>query len=134
MGRCAAKFAAGSGVWPPGQGRMPQKITGTLMFVLNRCGGKGIALVGGLLLCGLSQAFSQTEAPQLVDPAQKAKTAPTEKSGAPINITAFGNKLIVTSEDPAALALVSELVRLLTSTKAGPGDFEIIRLKFANAV
>ncbi|HWY88284.1 MAG TPA: secretin N-terminal domain-containing protein [Gemmataceae bacterium] len=104
------------------------------MLISKRCCGNGIAVVGGLLLCGLSQAFSQTEAPQLVDPAQKAKTAPTEKSGAPINITAFGNKLIVTSEDPAALALVSELVRLLTSTKAGPGDFEIIRLKFANAV
>ncbi len=78
---------------------------------------------------------SCSEQSQLVDPAQQKKPASKEKNTAPpITITAFGNKLIVTSEDPAALALVSELVRLLTQTRAGPGDFEVVRLKFANAV
>jgi general secretion pathway protein D len=71
------------------------------------------------------------EQSQLVDPQEQK--APAKGKGAPVTITAFGSKLIVTSEDPAALALVSELVRLLTRTQ-GPADFEVIRLKYANAV
>jgi hypothetical protein len=51
-----------------------------------------------------------------------------------VTLTAFGNKLVVISEDRAALALVSELVRLLTSNTATAGDFQIIRLKRANAL
>lgn len=74
--------------------------------------------------------------PQLTDPSadKKSPAPPAGKPGAPIFITAFGNKLIVTSEDPQALALVQEMVRLLTQTQAGEGDFEVIRLKNANAV
>ena len=37
---------------------------------------------------------------ELVDPAQKAKEPAKGKGGAPVTITAFGNKLVVTSEDP----------------------------------
>ena len=79
--------------------------------------------------------FSGEQYIQLVEPGQPKKAETKAKGSAPINITAFGNKLIVTSEDPEALALVSELIRLLTSTP-GPacGDFEVIRLKNANAV
>lgn len=64
---------------------------------------------------------------QLVDPQ-------TKKPGSsdPITITAVGNRLIVTSNDPQALALVQELTRLLTSS-TGDGGFEIIKLKNANA-
>src|SRR5262249_10194342 len=54
--------------------------------------------------------------------------------GAPVTITAFGNKLIVTSDDPQALALVQELVRLMMATNASEGDWEFIRLKKGNAV
>lgn len=64
------------------------------------------------------------------------KKPPEERPGnvqAPVTITAFGNRLVVASEDPEALALVQELVRLLTRTPPGEGDFEIIRLKNANA-
>ncbi|MEI7688455.1 MAG: secretin N-terminal domain-containing protein, partial [Planctomycetota bacterium] len=68
---------------------------------------------------------------QLADPAAEAK--PARLQGKPVTITAFGNKLIVLSEDPQALALVQELVRLMTKTEAGEGDFEVIRLKNANA-
>src|SRR5262249_4226778 len=53
---------------------------------------------------------------------------------APVIISGYGNKLIVTSDDPEALALVQELVRLLTQTEGGVGDFEVIKLKYANAV
>src|SRR5262249_55328681 len=53
---------------------------------------------------------------------------------APINITVLGNKLIVTSDDPEALDLVQDLVRLYTQSPEGKGDFEIIKLKNANAV
>jgi len=77
---------------------------------------------------------------QLVDPQKNKKLG--KKSGddrpgrpdLPVTITAFGNKLIVTSEDPEALALVQELIHLLTQTQAGEGDFQIIRLKNANAI
>src|SRR5262249_20771546 len=71
---------------------------------------------------------------QLTDP-QKDK-AKDDKPGAadkPVTITAVGNKLIITSEDPAALALAQELIRILT-TPGGEGDFEFIKLKNANAV
>jgi type II secretion system protein D len=77
---------------------------------------------------------------QIVDP-QKDKQENGKKDGdnrpgradMPITITAFGNRLMIHSEDPKALALVTELVRLYTQTKAGEGDFEIIRLKNASA-
>ncbi|MBX7102475.1 MAG: hypothetical protein K1X57_00235 [Gemmataceae bacterium] len=63
----------------------------------------------------------------LVDP-QAPKTGTQE----PITITAVGNRLIVSSNDPQALALVQELTRLLT-TSSGDGGFEVIKLKNANA-
>ena len=96
------------------------------MIMSNRRYASAMLLVGGLFLRGAHQeVFAETG----VETAG-AKT----KAGAPINITAFGGKLVVTSDDPEALKLVSELVRILTSTKAGPGDFEVIRLHYANAV
>jgi type II secretion system protein D len=72
---------------------------------------------------------------QLVDPQKENKPEPAKgKEGAPVTITAFGNKLLVSSEDPKALDMIQELVRMLTDTKAGVGDFEVIRLKYASAV
>ena len=95
-----------------------------------RCYLKRIALIAGLLACDPSQGLAQTVGEKPV-----VKTSgPGGKTGAAITMTALGSKLIVTSDDPAALALVSELVRLLVQTRAGPGDFEVVRLKFANAV
>jgi type II secretory pathway component GspD/PulD (secretin) len=70
---------------------------------------------------------------QLVDPQAQKKTTPPAK-GPPVTITAVGNKLIVNSDDPKALAMVSELVRLLTTSPGPEGPFEIIRLKNASAV
>src|SRR5262245_11717672 len=86
------------------------------------------ALILGLLLCSLSQALGQN------GPKPTTKETAAKDQETPIILTAFGNRLIVTSEDRAALALVSELVRLLTSNTTAPGDFQIIRLKRANAV
>jgi type II secretory pathway component GspD/PulD (secretin) len=51
----------------------------------------------------------------------------------PITISVVGNRLLVTSEDAQALALVQEMVRLLTQSPGSEGDFEIIRLKNASA-
>jgi hypothetical protein len=51
----------------------------------------------------------------------------------PITITAFGNKLLITSDDPTALQTVQELTKLLTQTTGGEGDFQVIKLKMANA-
>jgi len=76
---------------------------------------------------------------QLADPqANKnpAKKSPDDRPGRvdqPVTITPFGNRLIVTGDDPEALTLVQELVHLLTQTQAGEGDFQVIRLKNANA-
>ena len=66
-------------------------------------------------------------APQLVEPGAK-------KAGPTVTITAFGNKLIVISDDPAALALVQEIVRMFTNTSTTEGDFVVLRLKHASAV
>lgn len=68
------------------------------------------------------------------EPPPKAKGAGEKKKGAPITITAFGNKLMIVSDDPQALALAQELVRLIMNTNSGTGDFEVIKLKNANAV
>jgi general secretion pathway protein D len=69
--------------------------------------------------------------PQIVDP-QKPNQPQVNPNQKPVVITAVGNKIILTSEDPAALAYAQELVRLLTQP-GGDGDFEIIKLKKANA-
>ncbi len=71
-----------------------------------------------------------------VDP-QNKKDAPAEtkpgKADVPIVIAASGNRLIISSQDPDALAMASQLIRLMTQTTAGEGDFEVIHLKTASA-
>jgi type II secretory pathway component GspD/PulD (secretin) len=70
--------------------------------------------------------------------AKKARKNPGDsRSGStdlPVNITVFGNKLIVNSEDPEALALIHKLARMLAQTQAGEEDFQFVRLKYANAL
>lgn len=69
---------------------------------------------------------------QLVDPA--APKPPEAKTGPGVTITAVGNRLIITGDDPKAVALASELVSLLTGP-AGKGEtYQVFRLKNANAV
>jgi type II secretory pathway component GspD/PulD (secretin) len=62
-------------------------------------------------------------------PAAKAPERPLPT----LTLTAVGNKLIVTCEDAQVLALVGELVRLLTQP-AGEGELTVIRLRAGNAV
>ncbi len=54
------------------------------------------------------------------------------KPNVPVTITAAGDKLVLSSDDPEALALAKELVRL-ANRAPGQGDFEVIRLRHANA-
>jgi type II secretory pathway component GspD/PulD (secretin) len=72
---------------------------------------------------------------QLVDP--QAKPAPKAdlpgKKEAPITIMASGNRLLINSSDPEALALVQELIRIMTQAPSDGGDFEVIRLQNADA-
>jgi hypothetical protein len=74
----------------------------------------------------------------IVDPRDKDKKddknddRPGDKDK-PVTILARGNRLIVTSDDPKALVLVQQLIRIMTETPKGEGDYEIIRLKNANA-
>ena len=46
---------------------------------------------------------------------------------------AVGNRLIITSDDPEALALAADLVRLYTKTPRDPAEFTVIKLKSAVA-
>ncbi len=75
---------------------------------------------------------------QLVDPQEKKdepKKADKEgKEPPPVTITALGNKLILTSDDSEAVRLVQQLVRYLTQAPSDMANFQVIRLKSANAV
>ena len=63
---------------------------------------------------------------QIVDPAKQELK--------PVVITVVGNRLVIESDDPAALTIVNELVRLYAS-QAKPDEnlFEVIRLKYVGA-
>ena len=52
----------------------------------------------------------------------------------PVLITAFGNKLIVSSDDREALVLIEQYIRLLRETQADAADFVVIPLTYLNAV
>ncbi len=72
----------------------------------------------------------------LVDPQEKKEAKPEDKPGKadmPVVIAASGNRIVITSQDADALAMASQLVRLMTQTTAGEGDFEVIHLKTASA-
>jgi type II secretory pathway component GspD/PulD (secretin) len=74
--------------------------------------------------------------PQEQKPAQKPDQKKDSRPGRPdlpVRISAIGNKLIITSDDPEALRMAQELVRLYTKAPSGEGDFEVIRLKNASA-
>src|SRR5262249_50278772 len=79
--------------------------------------------------CGEEEEQGAERQP-LVDPQERPSKAGNQKP--PVNITAIGNRLIITSDDPEALALAQQMVRLLT-TSTGDGEFEVIRLKHASA-
>jgi type II secretory pathway component GspD/PulD (secretin) len=57
----------------------------------------------------------------------------TSKVAGEITMTVLGNKLIVACDDPQALALAQELVRMLTSASDAEGKFEVIKLRHAKA-
>jgi type II secretory pathway component GspD/PulD (secretin) len=71
--------------------------------------------------------------PKPVAPPAKGAGNLPGRADVPINITAAGNKLIFASDDPEALALAQDLVRLLTRAH-GEGELEVVRLRTARAV
>jgi type II secretory pathway component GspD/PulD (secretin) len=81
---------------------------------------------------GEEQDEPKTKA-QLFDPQKQNDARPGDKK-LPITITAIGNKIIINSDDPAALALAQELVRIYTQAPKGESGFQIIRLKNAKAM
>ena len=54
-------------------------------------------------------------------------------NGKPLIITAAGNKIILYSEDPTALAAAHAMIKLITKSTTTEGDFEVIKLKNAPA-
>ncbi|HJT79428.1 MAG TPA: secretin N-terminal domain-containing protein, partial [Gemmataceae bacterium] len=85
-----------------------------------------------------SQATGVLLVHQFVDPQEKKDEKPAakkeEKGAPPVTITALGNKLIITSDDPDAIREVRQLVRYLTEAPASAASFQVIRLKNTNAV
>ncbi len=65
--------------------------------------------------------------------AKKDKDTRPGSSDKPIRIFASGNSLLITGDDPEAMALLQRLVNLYTKTP-GKGDFTILKLKNGNAV
>ncbi|MSQ94602.1 MAG: hypothetical protein EXR98_08600 [Gemmataceae bacterium] len=70
------------------------------------------------------EAFTATQEAPAKEPEKKST----------LRITGFGNKIIITSDDPKALDAAQQIIRMLVNTEAGPGDFEVVRLKTANSV
>ncbi|NBO93014.1 MAG: hypothetical protein EBV06_11995, partial [Planctomycetia bacterium] len=75
----------------------------------------------------------------LIDPRddkKKAKTKPDDTlpgdSDKPIRIFASGNRLMLASDDPDALALISQLINVYTKSP-GKGDFTVLKLKNVSA-
>ena len=71
----------------------------------------------------------------LVDPQSQRPPSKDDRPGSadkPIRIFASGNRLLILSDDPDALALASQLVSLYTRSP-GKGAFEVLRLRNANA-
>ncbi len=61
------------------------------------------------------------------------KKEPNKKKPTVI-ITAFGNRILISSDDPEALDVLQQMIRILVNTEAGPGDFVVLRLHNADAV
>ncbi|HZT78597.1 MAG TPA: secretin N-terminal domain-containing protein, partial [Gemmataceae bacterium] len=74
------------------------------------------------------------EKPPLFDPKDEKKGEKKEEKKPPkITIIPSGNRITVISDDPEVQRLVQQLVNLMT-TESGGEDFQVIRLKKANAV
>ena len=95
---------------PPGMGRLgdPQPVD-------------GIVRVAAQVPAG---------APQPIAPAAQGKPG---RADSPLRISVIGNRLVMSCEDTEALALANEIVRVMTQSPAGDGDYEIIRLRNASA-
>ena len=83
----------------------------------------------GILVAALATGDLLAQSPE----AKKPPAAPAEQQTAPITIMALGNRLVITSDDPEAMKLVNELVRMLMKTGGADGDFTVIFLKKARA-
>ncbi|MCI0640180.1 MAG: hypothetical protein L0Y72_14875 [Gemmataceae bacterium] len=77
---------------------------------------------------------------RVIAPGQKAPPPPkvpvegkTKDKLPVLTLSAVGNRLVASCDDPQIMALVQELTRQLTQTD-GEGDFEIIRLRVADAI
>jgi type II secretion system protein D len=81
----------------------------------------------------LERQLSKYHVVQLNTETKQKKDLPGDKDKS-ITLTPYGTKIIVSSEDPEAMKLMTELIRLIVNTPAGDGDFEVIRLKHSSAV
>jgi type II secretion system protein D len=68
---------------------------------------------------------------QLVDPQEKKKDDKEPKKGQ-VTITVVGDRIMIHG-DPEAVQMANSILNVITNEK-GPGDFEVIKLKKANAV
>jgi type II secretory pathway component GspD/PulD (secretin) len=78
--------------------------------------------------------FDATEEKHTPKPLEKDEKLPEKKKKGTITISGFGNRILITGDDPEAVDLARQIIRILVNTEAGPGDFEVINLKYASAV
>jgi type II secretory pathway component GspD/PulD (secretin) len=118
-----------------GEGKSPTM----RIITLEQGSAKSLAEALQTLVPQLRKSPVKVILPGAIDTGPPKKSEPPKpdaksgKSEAPITITVFGNKLIVTSDDPQALVLIEELSRLIQAPTV-QGDFEPIRLKYAQAL
>jgi len=84
------------------------------------------------LLTGVALLSASVSAPA-GEPSKMAQAAAPSKK-APVTIMAFGNRLIIQSDDKDALDLIAALSRLMAHTPPAEADFEIFKLKYIDAV
>jgi type II secretory pathway component GspD/PulD (secretin) len=80
-------------------------------------------------------SFQRPDDGGLVDPRAKKDEKKTERPGSkdkPIRIFASGNRLLITGDDPEAMALIQQIISLYTDPK-NKGDFKVLKLINANA-
>jgi hypothetical protein len=95
-----------------------------------------VGLVPGLALAGPPAAPVRPDPagklPAKAAPAAPTKTAPGRMAGRPpVTLTAVGDQLVITGDDPAAVARAYELARLILVDKGQ--EYRAFHLQYANA-
>jgi type II secretion system protein D len=65
---------------------------------------------------------------------QQPENRPAPQERKPVQIMAYGDRLLIITDDKEVMDLVSQVVRMFTRTQGGAGDFQYIKLQHTSAV